>query len=289
MIVVTGASGKTGHAVVKALAESGQTVRALVRRAEHMDPLLAQGAKETLVGDMLDPTFFEQAFYRAQAVYHICPNMSPDEVTVAQFAISAAKKGGVEHFVYHSVLHPQVEAMPHHWLKMRVEEKLFAAGLPFTILQPSAYMQNVLAYWPSITNEGIYPLPYAVSARISIVDLEDVAAVVARVVGDPRHYGAVYELAGPEPLSQSEVAEIIGKALGRTVTARAVDRDEWEKRARANPMDPYTVDTLLKMFLYYENFGLTGSQNVLQWLLDRPPVCFSEFINRNLRRAQING
>jgi NAD(P)H dehydrogenase (quinone) len=292
MIVVTGASGKTGHAVVKALADSGQSVRALARRAEQVDPLLSLGAKETLVGDMLDPTFFEHAFQGVQAVYHICPNMSPDEVTVAEYAIVAAKKGGVEHFVYHSVLHPQVEAMPHHWLKMRVEEKLFTAGQPFTILQPCAYMQNVLAYWPSITHEGIYPVPYAVSARISIVDLEDVAAVAARVVGDPGHYGAVYELAGPEPLSQSEVAEIIGRALGRTVTARAVDRGEWEKRARAseaNQMNPNTVDTLLKMFVYYENYGLTGSQNVLQWLLGRPPVCFSEFVNRNLRSAQING
>jgi uncharacterized protein YbjT (DUF2867 family) len=213
MIVVTGAGGKTGHAVIQALAESGQPVRALARRVDQLDPLLAQGAQETLVGDMLDPAFLVRAFQGAQAVYHICPNMSPDEARLAEYAIAAAKQGGVGHFVYHSVLHPQVEAMPHHWLKMRVEEELFASGLPFTILQPCAYMQNVLAYWPSITKEGIYPVPYAVSARISIVDLEDVAAAAARVTGDPRHHGAVYELAGPEPLSQSEVAESIGKVL----------------------------------------------------------------------------
>ena len=62
-------------------------------------------------------------------------------------AIRAAQSAGVERFVYHSVLHPQVEIMAHHWQKMRVEEQLFESGLSFTILQPAAYMQNVLAGW----------------------------------------------------------------------------------------------------------------------------------------------
>ena len=66
----------------------------------------------------------------------------PHAFTLAE----AARRAGIRHLVYHSVLHPQVEAMPHHWQKMRVEEQLFAAGLPYTILQPAAYMQNVLAH-----------------------------------------------------------------------------------------------------------------------------------------------
>ncbi len=59
-------------------------------------------------------------------------------------------RSGVTRFVYHSVLHPQIEAMPHHWQKMRTEEMLFAAGFELTVLQPTAYMQNILGAWRGV-------------------------------------------------------------------------------------------------------------------------------------------
>jgi NAD(P)H dehydrogenase (quinone) len=284
MIIVTGASGKTGQAVIRALAKnSSEPVCALVRRVEQAHSLVESGAGKTLVGDLHDPAFLCAAFQGGRAVYHICPNMSPDEVQIAEYAITAAKSAGVELFVYHSVLHPQIEAMPHHWQKMLVEDRLFASGLPFTILQPSAYMQNVLAYWDSIVQQGIYPIPYTVEARISIVDLEDVAEAAARVLSQPGHTNAIYELAGPEALSQVEVAGIVAEALGHPVSAQAVDRGEWEQRARAGGMGAYALDTLLKMFVYYEKFGLPGSSNVLQWILGRAPGTFSQFVSRAIK------
>jgi NAD(P)H dehydrogenase (quinone) len=63
-----------------------------------------------------------------RAIYHICPNVSRDEVAYARAVATAARTHGVTRFVYHSVLHPQIEAMPHHWQKVRVEEMLLAAG-----------------------------------------------------------------------------------------------------------------------------------------------------------------
>jgi NAD(P)H dehydrogenase (quinone) len=284
MIVVTGAGGKTGKAVVKALVEAGgEPVWALVRRADQAAALEAAGARKSLVGDLRDPVFWGTAFQGARAVYHICPNMSPDEVQIADFAITAAREAGVEHIVYHSVLHPQVEAMPHHWQKMRVEERLFASGLPFTILQPAAYMQNLLAYWDAIVKQGIYAVPYSTEARISIVDLEDVAAAAARVITSPGRTGAIYELAGPEPLSQIEVADIFSAALNRPVVAQANDRGDWERRARAGGMDAYSLGTLLKMFEYYDQYGLVGNPGVLEWVLGRAPGRFRQFVDRSIK------
>ena len=72
----------------------------------------------------------------------------------------------MEHFVYHSVLHPQTEKMNHHWQKMRVEEMIFESGLPFTILQPAPYMQNLLAGWKSIVEDGVLRVPYSVDSEI---------------------------------------------------------------------------------------------------------------------------
>jgi NAD(P)H dehydrogenase (quinone) len=288
MILVTGASGKTGQTIVRALARSGtEPVRAMVRRAEQIEALTAEGAQQVICGDMRDARQMCAAFAGVRAVYHICPNMSPDELMMAENAILAAREcGEVEHFVYHSVLHPQVEAMSHHWLKLRVEERLFTAGIAFTIVQPGPYMQNVLWYWNSITQQGIYPVPYALEARLSMVDLEDVAEAAARIFQQAGHTGAIYELGGPEALSQHEVAEILGQALGRKVEAQVQDRREWEQRARAGQMNAYAVETLLKMFEYYEQFGLVGSSRVLEWLLGRPACRFADYLARVTRAAK---
>ena len=82
-----------------------------------------------------------------------------DEVAYARAVMAAAQAQGVKRFVYHSVLHPQIEAMPHHWQKMRVEEMLFAAGFEPTILQPTAYMQNILGAWRGVETEGVFRFP----------------------------------------------------------------------------------------------------------------------------------
>jgi len=286
VILVTGAAGKTGRAVVRALNARGAAVRALAYRPTHVAPLRGLGAQEVTVGDMRDQPTLEQAMQGVRALYHICPNMSPDELSIGQLVIGAARSAGVAHFVYHSVLHPQTEAMPHHWEKLRVEEHLFESGLPYTILQPAAYMQNVLAGWDSIVKDGVYRVPYPLETRLGMVDLEDVAAAAATVLTEPGHHGATYELAGAEGLTQTEVAAILSSALGRTVRARAVPLDVWETGARQAGLGDYQVMTLIKMFRYYESYGLWGNPNVLGWLLGRPPTTFAAFVQRVVQEQQ---
>ena len=232
MILVTGASGKTGRAVIAALAARGEQVRALVHRAEAVASVLAAGAQEAVVGDMLAVDDLRAACRGVAAVYHICPNMHAGEVAMAETLLGAMAQTGVRRLVYHSVLHPQVEAMPHHWRKLRVEELLFTQDVQWTILQPAAYMQNVFAYWRTIVEEGVYRVPYAVTARLGMVDLEDVAAAAAAVLVDGGHEYAIYELAGCEILDQVQIAAVLAQQLGRPVRAEAIDRAQWAENAR---------------------------------------------------------
>ena len=280
MILVTGAAGKTGRAVIRALSARGLEVRALVHRPAQAAAVVAAGAQQVVAGDMRDRTDMDQAMQGVRAVYHVCPNVSPHEVEMGQVALRAAREAGVEHFVYHSVLHPQTEAMPHHWQKLRTEELLFEAGLPYTILQPAAYMQNVLAYWDQIVRQGIYAVPYATQTRLGIVDLEDSAEAAAIVLTEGGHAGATYELAGPDVLSPPEIAAVLERQLARPVRARAVPLEEWEQEARASGMGDYQVETLLQMFRYYERHGFWGNPRVLAWLLGRPPTTFAGFVRR---------
>ena len=143
---------------------------------------------EVVIGDIQDQDAYRQAARGVDAIYHICPNMHPHEAAVGAVAIQAARQEGVARFVYHSVLHPQTEQMPHHWQKLRVEEQLVQSGLHYTILQPEAYMQNILAGWELIVEQGIYRVPYPPSTRLGMVDLLDVAEAAALCAhrGNPR-------------------------------------------------------------------------------------------------------
>ncbi|GIK40815.1 MAG: NAD(P)-dependent oxidoreductase [Chloroflexota bacterium] len=284
MILVTGAAGKTGSAVIRTLAAQEKSVRALVRRHEQVQPIKELGAQEVVVGDVRSQATVNQAVRGVRAIYHICPNMSPDEVSIGQAVITAARASGVEHFVYHSVLHPQTEAMPHHWQKLRVEEQLFEAGLPCTILQPAAYMQNIAAHWDQILEQGRYLVPYAVETRLSMVDLEDVAAAATVVLTQPGHAGATYELAGAEVLTQTEVAAVLSRQLGRPVQAETMSLETWKQGVRGAGLGDYQIETLIKMFRYYDRYGFWGNPHILTWLLGHPPATLADFVKRTAQQ-----
>jgi NAD(P)H dehydrogenase (quinone) len=280
MILVTGAGGKTGRAVIEALLLEDAAVRAFVRSKAHQATLTAMGVEEVVVGAMDDPRALTRALRGANSIYHICPNVHPDEVAFARLLIATATDLGVPRLVYHSVLHPQIEAMPHHWSKMRAEEMMFSSDLDVTILQPTAYMQNSLTQWDRMVNDGIYRVPYPIETQLSLVDLDDVAEAAAIVLTSPGHSGATYELVGTPPLSQIEVAAAFSKALKKTVRAKADAIESWDKRARTAGMDDYQRDTLNKMFRAYASCGLKGNPNVLGWLLGRPPTSLAAFAAR---------
>jgi NAD(P)H dehydrogenase (quinone) len=285
MILVTGAAGKTGKAVVAALAANGVGVRALVRNPGHAVSLTALGAAEVSIGSFEDPSALARAAAGAQAVYHICPNVSAGEIAYARAIVAAARDQGVRRFVYHSVLHPQIEAMPHHFAKLRVEEMLFAAGFDLTVLQPTAYMQNILSAWRAIVDEGAFRNPYPVETRLSLVDLDDVAEAAALVLTQDGHNGATYELVGTEPLSQTEVAAAIGAVLGRSVRAETETIAAWDTRARAAGMGEHERATLAAMFHYYAQCGLVGNPNTLRWLLRRAPNDLGRFLGRAVAQS----
>jgi NAD(P)H dehydrogenase (quinone) len=280
MILITGAGGKTGKAIVKALLARGASMRAFVRSSAPETVLKAMGVCEFVTGDMGDPRTLSEAVQGTEAIYHICPNVCPHEVSFGRRLIDAAINSGVSRLVYHSVLHPQIEAMPHHWNKLRVEEMLLSSSLEVTILQPAAYMQNILAEWDRMVSSGLYRVPYPVETRLSLVDLDDLAEAAATVLTDTGHSGATYELVGTPPLSQIEIAETFGKALGKSVSAEAETVESWDHRARSAGMNDYSRETLVKMFRAYARDGLNGNPNVLGWLLGRPPTSLVRFALR---------
>lgn len=277
MILVTGAGGKTGRAVIQALLTRGAQVRGFVNSERNAQRIQALGA-EAIIGDMYQVDDLLRATIGVNAIYHISPNVHPGELEFGKAVVEAAVKTGVPRFVYHSLCHPQIESLPNHWLKLRVEETIKQSGLNFTILQPTPYMQNVLGQWLNIIEKGIYEIPYAPTTLLGMVDLADIAEVAARVLTTEKTYDwATYELAGPEVLSQYQVADIISHVLGKRIEMQVISREKWCDRAARAGMPEYAVATFYRMFEFMENCGFWGNPGVLEWLLRRKAHHFEEW------------
>ena len=278
MILITGAGGKTGRALLRHLIRQKQPVRAVVRRQQQAQALIELGATEAIAADMNDLGTMEPAFAGIEAVYHIPPNVHPQEEQIGEIAIQLSQQSHVAHFVYHSVLRPYIRAMPHHLLKARVEERLFTSGIPFTILQPVAYMQNTLPLIAAARADGVFSVPYPIDSPMGMVDLEEVVEVGAAVINHPEHYGATYELSGGEILTPAEMAELIGIAIGRSVVAHEIDLETWREGAEQSGMSAYQIETLLQMFRYYAKYGFWGNATTLTNLLTRTPKSYAAFL-----------
>lgn len=275
MILVTGASGKTGRAMLAALQAHGAAARALVRTPQQVP------ASEVIVGDLANSSTMAAALQGVDALYLIMPNMHAHEAELGAAWVTTAKAAGVRRVVYHSVLFPQIEVMPHHWQKLRVEEALIQSGLDFTVLQPASYMQNILPYLPAMLARREYRVPYAVDAPFSPVDLEDVAAAATRALLEPGHSGAVYQLAGPEVLTSADMAAQVAAHIRQPVVAVQQPLEEW--RNANSQLPTYTRDTLAAMFAYYAAHGFAASSSTLAVLLKRAPSSFADFITREIK------
>lgn len=285
-MAVTGAAGKTGQAVIAALLARGASVRALVRTADHRQRLSGLAGVETVPADMRHTGELAAALNGARVIYHIAPNMHPDEVAMAEAALAAARELGVEHFIYHSVLHPQIRRMPHHWRKLAAEEAVIESGYSFTILQPAAYMQNLRGAFERADESGRYRVPYGPSVRISVVDLDDVAEAAAIVICERSHRGAIYELAGPESPSQQEIAAQMSEVLAKPVQMEQMPLDEWAAEAGAAGLPDGQIDDFIAMYRHYQQHDFIGNPGTLERLLGRGPTPLLDVLRRWQGRHQ---
>jgi uncharacterized protein YbjT (DUF2867 family) len=195
--------------------------------------------------------------------------------------VAAARRAGVRHFVQFSVTHPQLEPLLNHQAKLAVERIVLLSRMPFTILQPMHYMQNIDV--GRVVADGQLRQPYSLESRLAHVDLEDVAEVAANVVGEPHHHYATYELCGRDLWNAYELAQIIAAEAGRSVTAVRVDvPPPADVGDVASEDDDHRHDAMFRLFDHYGRYGITGNPNVLRWLLGRPPTGFDEYARRAL-------
>ncbi len=281
MIVIVGASGAVGVPTIRHLAGRGQEIRALTSNEDSAKRLRGLGVGETVVGDFRSDSDVGRAVAGADKVFLVTPRFTEDEAEIGLRVVAAAQAAKVSHFVFSSAFHPQMRKMNHHWTKLLVEEAVIESGLPFTILQPSMFMQNVRVEWNSVTVEGIYPRPYSAMRKMSLVDTEDLGEAAATVLSEDGYAGATFELCGPDALSHAEMAAVFSDVLGRDVRAVERNLDAWQDWARGRGWTEWSIDTYAKMCGHYDAHGYPGGNPlVLRTILGREPTAYRSFAER---------
>jgi len=279
-VLVTGSHGRTGKPIVQALAQRGADVRAFIRDADQTSTLKELGASEVAVGDMQKPETIAPAVDGCDAVVHIGPPMHPHEKEMTANFVAAAQASGVSRFIYYSVMHPLRRDVRHHSLKLDTEEMVIESGVPYTIVQPIRYMQHLEPIWKRVTEEGIHAMPFNTHLKFNVVDLLDLAEATARVTLEDGWLYGTFELAGPEPLSQEDMAQIISDVTGKEVRAEATPIAKMQEKARAAGASDDREEQMTIMNEHYDKYGFLGNPKILEMILGRAPTTFKSYVER---------
>jgi uncharacterized protein YbjT (DUF2867 family) len=239
MILVTGATGNAGSAVVRALLDRGERVRGLVRSAEHELP----AGVEPAVGDLNRPESLAAGLSGASGLFLLSGYRDMPRV------LAQARQAGVERVVLLSggaavaadVSNPISQYM------IRSEEAVRGAGIAWTILRPYEFMSNALRWAEELRAGAVVRAPFA-NVRVAVIDPRDIGAVAATALLADGHDGKSYRLSGPKPLLPEDRVRILAVALGRELRFEAQPDDEARAEMSAS-MPPEYVDAFFHFYL----------------------------------------
>jgi uncharacterized protein YbjT (DUF2867 family) len=272
LLAVIGAAGLCGRYLLEATQRAPLRVRAVVHGLEGGERAAALGADDIAVADLAEPESVRRALKDADAVFMIPPAFHPDEDLFASTALQAAEQAGAHRFVYLSVLHPHTPGLRHHMRKANAEAAVRSSQLDWTILQPSMFAQTVLSTWGRAP-AGQVPVPFDVHHEFSMIDLRELAEVAVKVLIEPGHDSATYELAGPA-ITLAEAIRLAGHARGADLRARTAD---WAQAPLPPGIanSPSQASDMRAMWQDYDRHGLHGNSNILRMLLGREPASFA--------------
>jgi uncharacterized protein YbjT (DUF2867 family) len=271
MILVTGAAGNAGGAVVRSLLDAGVGVRALVRSGSAS--AVPSGA-EPVFGDLNRPDTLRAAIAGVSAVFLLSGYEGIAETLaemrgagverVALLSSSAAPGGDMNNAVarYHILS----------------EQAVRASGLPWTFLQPNSFMTNTLQWVPQLREGDLIRAPFA-NVRVATIDPDDVGAVAAKALTSDGHEGHTYRLSGPESLLPADRARVLARVLGRELAFEGQSNDE-ARAEMSQSMPPQYIDAFFKFFAE----GDLDESHVLptvEKVTGRPPRRFEQWAAAN--------
>ena len=223
-VLVTGATGKQGGALARVLLNNGHRVRAVTRKVDSPQAreLVRQGA-ELFPADADDVASLECAAAELDAVFAMATPLEGGieaETRQGINIVNAAQVAGVKHIVYSSVAGAdQKTGIPHFESKYQIEQHLRTLGVPFTIIAPVYFMENMLAPWNTAgLSSGVYALPLPAGRQLQQIAVADIAGFAAEVIARPDEFaGQRIDIASDEHTG-TEAAAMVVSASGHEMT-----------------------------------------------------------------------
>lgn len=223
--LITGATGKTSELVITALRQRGAEVRALVRDVTKAGPLSAMGAQLSS-GDFDQPETLARALDGVTSVFLVTPPHPGDFAMVERFLAVARRSPKAPRIVRLSAI-KATEGGPTDSTRNhgRADRAILESGLPYVILRPNYFMQNIFGSAESILSSGTM-ISSTGDGRIGFIDVRDIADVAAAVLLDRSWDHGSYDLTGPATLSFHDVARELGAALGRELSCIQISPEQ---------------------------------------------------------------
>jgi NAD(P)H dehydrogenase (quinone) len=279
-IVVIGATGNTGRAVVKELKALGQDPIAVVRNPDKARDVLGAGTK-TAVADLADKAALEKALKGADAVF-LTTNVNPQLAEQNTNAIDAALAAGVKVLVRLSagraVVGPDSLA-PSGRTHYAIDQRLRGLNIGWVILRPGLFMQNYLGQAAGIKNDGKLVNTASADLGIAYVDVRDTGAIAARILIDPKpHLGKEYEFTG-KSVTLPQFADAFSQVLGKKVSYVPVTLEQNEQAVRARGLPDWLTTHLLAIAKITATGGFsTEDTKAIKDIVKRDPITVKQFV-----------
>jgi uncharacterized protein YbjT (DUF2867 family) len=275
MILITGAGGTVGTALVEELKGSDQKTRLTFRSKDKAEKAAAAGY-DVVTLDYAQPETLGPAFAGVDTVFLLGTGVlgqAEGEINV----VNAAKAAGVKKIVKLSIWGADAEEYALARMHRTVERAIEASGLEWTFLRPNNFMQGFITYeGESIRAEGAFYLP-AGEAKVNHIDARDIARVAAKVLTTPGHAGKAYNLSGPKAISYAEVADILSAAIGKPVRYVAVSDDAARSAMIAGGAPELYADYVIELYQYFRASGAAEVSSTVKELTGRDPITFEQF------------
>jgi uncharacterized protein YbjT (DUF2867 family) len=267
-VVVTGATGKQGGAVARALLERGHQVRAITRDPDSSQAnALARAGASLVTASLGDAAAIQKALDGATSLFAMTVPFAGTEAEIRQgiAAADAARSAGV-HLVFTSVASANLQTgVPHFDSKYEVEKHIANIGARATILAPAAFMENLYFVKEQLA-KGIYASAVPPARALVQVAVADIGAVAIRVLEDAgRFTGMRFDLAGDE-LSGNDAMAILSRVTGRSFTYFQVPLDVVRQRMG---------EDAVKMYEFFDRVGYSVDRAALR--REFPDVAFHDF------------
>ena len=276
MILITGATGKTGAETAKQLTEAGLNFRAYVRNPDKADHLKKDNI-DLAIGDLENRDALLSALQGIERALLIVPNGEHQLELEKQFT-DCCVEAGVKHIVKLSSLE-SVPGTTNPITKMHVASADYIAqsGLDWTLSRPTFFMQNFSNMAAGIKANNQITLPVG-QGTVSATDLRDVAAVHVKLLTEDGHAGKNYPMTGPDLLTFDEIAEQFSEVLGRTITYVDMDIGPYRERLAKAGLTQWRIDAVCEEFRAISEGVIDHTTDDIENILCRPPTDLKTFI-----------